>query len=139
MQNIYLHILAYRFLKERINAKLVYLEINSNHVVFCSMKTNRAQDNGMNIVGEKDEDKNKTGGIENNNASFLIKREQHIPDNASKSQDLQTDKIGETVLTVLPSVLGVLMTGIIFSILMLIFLVKKQRNKILLPENANLL
>lgn len=103
------------------------------------MKTNRTQDNGMNIVGEKDEDKNKTGGIENNNASFLIKREQHIPDNASKSQDLQTDKIGETVLTVLPSVLGVLMTGIIFSILMLIFLVKKQRNKILLPENANLL
>lgn len=99
----------------------------------------KAQDNGMNIVGEKDEDKNKTGGIENNNASFLIKREQHIPDNASKSQDLQTDKIGETVLTVLPSVLGVLMTGIIFSILMLIFLVKKQRNKILLPENANLL
>lgn len=104
-----------------------------------SMKTNITQDNGMNIVGEKDEDKNKTGGIENKNASFLIKRDQHIPDNASKSQDLQTDKIGETVLTVLPSVLGVLMTGIIFSILMLIFLVKKQRNKILPPEDANLL
>lgn len=103
------------------------------------MKTNRTQDNGMNIVGEKDEDKNKTGGIENKNASFLIKRDQHIPDNASKSQDLQTDKIGETVLTVLPSVLGVLMTGIIFSILMLIFLVKKQRNEILPPEDANLL
>lgn len=103
------------------------------------MKTNRTQDNGMNIVGEKDEDKNKTVGIENKNASFLIKRDQHIPDNASKSQDLQTDKIGETVLTVLPSVLGVLMTGIIFSILMLIFLVKKQRNEILPPEDANLL
>lgn len=103
------------------------------------MKTNRTQDNGMNIVGEKDEDKNKTGGIENKNASFLIKREQHIPDNASKSLDLQTDKIGETVLTVLPSVLGVLMTGITFSILMLIFLVKKHRNIIHLPEDANLL
>lgn len=103
------------------------------------MKTNRTQDNGINIVGGKDEDKNKTGGIENKNASFLIKREQHIPDNASKSPDLQTDKIGETVLTVLPSVLGVLVAGITFSILMLIFLVKKHRNKIHLPEDANLL
>lgn len=99
----------------------------------------KTQDNGINIVGGKDEDKNKTGGIENKNASFLIKREQHIPDNASKSPDLQTDKIGETVLTVLPSVLGVLVAGITFSILMLIFLVKKHRNKIHLPEDANLL
>lgn len=29
----------------------------------------------MNIVGEKDEDKNKIGGIENKNVFFLIKRE----------------------------------------------------------------
>lgn len=29
----------------------------------------------MNIVGEKDEDKNKIGGIENKNVFFLIKRD----------------------------------------------------------------
>lgn len=49
---------------------------------FSSMKTNITQNNGMNIVGEKDEDNIKTGGIENENASLLMKREQHIPDNA---------------------------------------------------------
>lgn len=104
-----------------------------------SMKTNITQDNGMNIVGEKDEDNIKTGGIENENASLLMKREQHIPDNASKSPDLQTDNIGETALTVVPSVLGVLISGITFLVIMLILLVKKYRNEILLPEDASLL
>lgn len=106
---------------------------------FSSMKTNITQDNGMNIVGEKDKDNIKTGGIENENASLLMKREQHIPDNASKSPDLKTDKIGETVITVVPSVLGVLISGITFLVIMLILLVKKHRNKILLPEDASLL
>lgn len=103
-----------------------------------SMKKNRTQDNGMNIVGGKKEDENKTGGIENENASFLVKREQPILNNR-KSSDLQTNEIGETILTWLPSVLGVLMTGITFSILILILLVKKHRNRMLLPEDANLL
>lgn len=115
------------------------------------MNINRTQSlNGMTIVGQKQEDVNiaggienesgnKTGEIENENVSIFVKKEQQILENASKSAYLDTYQIEQNVLTWLPSVLGVLMTGIIFSMLMLILLVKKHRNKILLHEDKNLL
>lgn len=106
--------------------------------------------NGMTIVGQKQEDVNISGGIENEsgnktgaiekkNASIFVKKEQQVLENASKSAYLDINQIERNVLTWLPSILGVIMTGIIFSLLMLILLVKKHRNKILLPEDKNLL
>lgn len=81
--------------------------------------------NGMTIVGQKQEDVNISGGIENEsgnktgeiekkNASIFVKKEQLILENASKSAYLDINQIERNVLTWLPSVLGVIMTGILF-------------------------
>lgn len=103
------------------------------------MHTNKTQNNGMIFVGGKEADENKTAGRENKNDSILVTREQQILVNASKSADPRTDLIKGYVLTWLPSVLGVFMTGIIFSILMLIILSEKHCKQIFHHEDKNLL
>lgn len=103
------------------------------------MNTNRTQNNGMIIVGGKEADENKTAGRENKNDLILVTRKQQNLVDASKSTDHRTDQIEESVLTWLPSILGVFMTGMIFSIIMLILLVKKHCKRIFHLEDANLL
>lgn len=118
---------------------LVFIALLYPSIVIC-LNTNITQDNGMNIVGE--EVGYKTSGIENKNENKkgppLVKREQLILRNASKSANLNTDQIEERVSTWLPSVFGVLMTGVIFSILILKLLMKKHNNETFHPEDENL-
>lgn len=93
----------------------------------------------MIFVGGKEADENKTVGRENKNDSILVTREQQILVDASISADPRTYLIEEYVLTWLSSVLGVFMTEIIFSILMLILLSEKYCKQIFHPEDRNLL
>lgn len=66
--------------------------------------------NGMTIVGQKQEDVNISGGIENEsgnktgaiekkNASIFVKKEQQVLENASKSAYLDINQIEPNVLT----------------------------------------